>query len=189
MPPAGLFFAANAAGGEKSARRSARVRAAAPPPRPPFKAMLLSCFDPRIQAPIASWMSRPVPGSHATSLRGQYSQFTIAGGAVGVTASFFPEAWRQTFWDNFATTIKLHGIKNLVAVNHSNCGSGGIAFGEDVPNNPERELPIHVESVTKLRETLLLRHPDIGFQAWYLARDPAGRFTEWTNLIPGPVIA
>ncbi|HUC16680.1 MAG TPA: hypothetical protein VMA37_03215 [Acetobacteraceae bacterium] len=130
-----------------------------------------------------------MPGSHAISLRGQYSQFTIAGGAVGITASFFPEAWRQTFWDNFATTIKLHGIKNLVAVNHSNCGSGGIAFGEDVPNDPERELQIHIDSVAELQRALSFRHPEIGFQAWYLARDSAGRFTEWTNLIAGLVIA
>ncbi len=48
--------------------------------------MLLSCVDPRTQAPIVNWMNMPVADSHAGSLEANYSQFTIAGAAVGVVA-------------------------------------------------------------------------------------------------------
>ena len=133
-------------------------------------------------------MSKPVAESHAASLEGEYSQFTIAGAAVGVVAPAFPKAWRETFWDNFSASIQLHRIENLIVVDHSNCGALGIAYGQDVLDNPKLELEAHMADVTELRRELSIRHPDANFQAWYIARDSTGRFTEWRNLIPGPVI-
>src|SRR6185369_7972766 len=64
-----------------------------------YRAMLLSCVDPRTQAPIAAWMNAPAPGSHAIGLEGKYSQFTVAGAAVAVVAPAFA-GWEKTFWDN-----------------------------------------------------------------------------------------
>lgn len=153
----------------------------------PYKAMLLSCVDPRTQTPIASWMNQPVRESHAIGLEGKYSQFTIAGAAIGVIAPRF-EAWRETFWENFSASVQLHRIANLVVVDHSNCGALGIAYGQDVLNNPKFELDAHMIVVTELKRQLALRHPDIAFQAWYVARNAQGQFTDWKNLISGPVI-
>ena len=190
MLPPGLgrrgFLRAAAAGAAGLALAPGRAYAQA---ATPYKAMLLSCVDPRTQAPIANWMTKPVPDSHSIGLEGKYSQFTIAGAAVGVVAPSFPAAWRDTFWDNFSATIQLHRIQNLVVVDHSNCGAVGIAYGEDVLNDPKLELDAHMDDVTELKRELSIRHPDAGFQAWYVARDSAGQFTQWKNLIPGPVIA
>ena len=52
---------------------------------------------------------------------GKYSSFTIAGSAVGVTASKF-KRWHKAFWDNFDTSVKLHNIKKLIVINHRDCG-------------------------------------------------------------------
>lgn len=161
------------------------ARAAGPAP---YKAMLLSCVDPRTQAPIADWMNQTVAESHTRSLLGLYSQFTIAGAAVGVIAPAFPKAWGETFWDNFGASIELHRIENLIVVDHSNCGALGIAYGRDILDDPKRELEAHVKDVTELKRELALRHPKVGFQAWYIARDTSGKFTEWRNLIAGPPI-
>ncbi|HUA76910.1 MAG TPA: hypothetical protein VMA86_04510, partial [Acetobacteraceae bacterium] len=76
-----------------------------------------------------------------------------------------------------------------VVVDHSNCGAVGIAYGQDVLNDPKLELEAHMAAVTELKRELSIRHPDAGFQAWYVARDSAGRFTEWKTLIAGPVIS
>jgi carbonic anhydrase len=183
-----LLLGATAAG-LTLASRIARAQGTAVPSSTPYKAMLLSCVDPRTQAPIADWMNKPVSESHASSLQGKYSQFTIAGAAVGVVAPYFSDAWRETFWDNFSATIQLHRIENLIVVDHSNCGAVGLAYGVDVLNDPKLELDAHMDDVTELKRQLSIRHPDAGFQAWYVARDSAGTFTEWKNLIPGPVIA
>src|SRR5215469_12980184 len=87
-------FAAIGAAGLVLAPRLVRAQESTP-----YKALLLSCVDPRTQAPIANWMNQPAAGSHTASLEGQYSQFTIAGAAVGLVAPAF-KAWRETFWDN-----------------------------------------------------------------------------------------
>lgn len=177
-----LRFAAIGAAGVALAPRLARAQAPSP-----YKGMLLSCVDPRTQAPIASWMDQPVADSHSTSLKGKYSQFTVAGAAVGVVAPAF-KAWRETFWENFGASIQLHKIKNLMVVDHANCGALGIAYGQDVLKDPKLELEAHMNDVTELKRELGLRHPDIAFQAWYVARNAEGRFSEWKVLIAGPVI-
>jgi hypothetical protein len=133
-------------------------------------------------------MARREPESHAVGLEGKYSQFTIAGAAVGVTAPAFPAAWSETFWGNFDASLKLHRIRSLVVVDHSNCGAVGIAYGEDVLKDPRRELAVHVQDTRALQAELARRHPEIGYQAWYLSRDHDGRFTRWQSLIAGPVI-
>lgn len=179
------FFPFVAAGVAGLALAPAAVRAAAPSP---YKAMLLSCVDPRIQMPIANWMNVAAPGSHTGSLKGQYSQFTIAGAAVGVIAPAFPEAWGKTFWDNFSASIELHRIENLVVVDHSNCGALGIAYGQDVLNDPKLEIEAHMADVTELKRQLSIRHPTVGFQAWYVSRNANRQFTEWKNLVAGPPI-
>ena len=43
-----------------------------------FKAMVLSCIDPRFQPLVYNFLKRK-------KLIGEYSAFTIAGGAIGVT--------------------------------------------------------------------------------------------------------
>lgn len=153
-----------------------------------YKAMLLSCMDPRTQAPIASWMDRPEAGSHAGGLRGKYSQFTIAGAAIAVVAPAFA-AWRQTFWDNLAASIQLHRIGTLLAVDHGDCGALRIAYGEDMLNDPQKELAVHERDARVLQQELRKRHPELGFQAHFVRRDAHGAFTRWTTLVEGPVIA
>lgn len=153
-----------------------------------YKAMLLSCIDPRTQAPIAAWMDAPGSGSHEVGLRGKYSQFTIAGAAVGVVAPAFA-GWRQTFWDNLDASIRLHGIRTLVAVDHGDCGALGIAYGKSVLKDPARELAAHEADARRLAQELARRHGDLGFQAHLVRRDAQGAFTRWTTLVDGPVIA
>ncbi|MGH7119975.1 MAG: hypothetical protein ACREFP_13450 [Acetobacteraceae bacterium] len=153
-----------------------------------YKAMLLSCVDPRTQAPVAKWMNAPVAESHTGSLLGLYSQFTIAGAAVGVVAPAFPKAWSETFWGNLGASIELHQIENLVVVDHSNCGALGIAYGRDILNDPKREFAQHLKDAKELQRELGLRHSKLRFQAWYVSRDASGKFTEWKNLVAGPPI-
>jgi carbonic anhydrase len=152
-----------------------------------YKAMLLSCVDPRTQSPIADWMNMGVPDSHAGSLQGKYSQFTFAGAAVGASAPAFA-AWRETFWANLGASIQLHKIANLLVVDHGNCGALGIAYGDDVLNNPQYEFAAHLADAKALQQELGIRHPQLAFQAWFVDRDAAGVFNKWRVLVPGPTI-
>ena len=70
-----------------------------------FKAMVLSCIDPRFQDLVHNHLKKK-------KLSGKYSAFTIAGAAVGVTHNRFKK-WHKAFWENFDTSIKIHNIKHL----------------------------------------------------------------------------
>ena len=54
-----------------------------------YKAMVLSCIDPRFQPKVFYYLKRK-------KLTGQYSYFTIAGAAIGVTHTKFKK-WQKTF--------------------------------------------------------------------------------------------
>src|SRR5437762_10698372 len=53
----------------------------------------------------------------------------FAGAAIGVVAEPFKD-WHKAFWDNLATSIQLHNIKKVIAINHRDCGAAKIAYGE-----------------------------------------------------------
>ena len=52
-----------------------------------YEAMLLSCIDPRMVAPVYKYMDQ-------RGLTGRYSQFVVAGAAIAVVAPKF-ETWRR----------------------------------------------------------------------------------------------
>ena len=79
-----------------------------------FKAMVLSCMDPRFQPIVFNYLKKK-------QLIGKYSAFTIAGGALGVTNKKF-QKWHSVFFDNLKTSINLHNIQKLIIINHFDCG-------------------------------------------------------------------
>ena len=89
-----------------------------------YKAMVLSCMDPRFQSKVFNYLKKK-------KLSGKYSSFTIAGAAIGVTASKFKK-WHSTFWQNLETSIKLHKIKKLIVINHEDCGAAKIINGKNL---------------------------------------------------------
>jgi len=117
-----------------------------------FKAMVLSCMDPRFQHLVHNHLKKK-------KLTGKYSAFTIAGAAVGVTHNKFKQ-WHKTFYDNLATSIQLHKIEKLIVINHKDCGAAKIANGKKV-FNPTNEKKIHQESFTKIKKQITKRFPKL----------------------------
>jgi len=117
-----------------------------------YEAMVLSCIDPRFQPKVYKYLK-------AKKLTGQYSSFTIAGAAIGVTNKKFKK-WHSTFWENLATSIKLHKIKKLIVINHKDCGAAKIINGKK-KFNPLIEDKIHEESFKKIKKILKKKHPNI----------------------------
>ena len=116
-----------------------------------YKAMVLSCIDPRIQSKVFNYLKRK-------KLTGKYSSFTIAGGGIGVTANRFKK-WQSTFWDNLATSIKLHKITSLIVINHNDCGAAKIVNGKK-KFNISVENTIHKESFIKIKKELKKKYPN-----------------------------
>ena len=117
-----------------------------------FKAMVLSCMDPRFQQLVDNHLKKK-------KLTGKFSAFTIAGAAVGVTHNKFKK-WHKTFYDNLGTSIQLHKIEKLIVINHKDCGAAKIANGNK-EFSPVNEKKIHKESFFKIKKQIKKRFPKL----------------------------
>ncbi len=107
-----------------------------------FKAMVLSCIDPRFQPLVYNYLKKK-------KLTGKYSAFTIAGSAIGVSHNKFKK-WHSVFIENLSTSIKLHKIEKLIVINHIDCGAVKIANGKKEFNSLNEDK-IHKVSFNKLK--------------------------------------
>ncbi len=129
----------------------------------PYEAMLLSCIDPRTQESVRAYMDKQ-------GLLGKYSQFTIAGAAIGVVAPKFA-TWHQAFWDNLGATIQLQKIKKVIAINHRDCGACRIAYGNGSTATPEVETKTHQKVFAQFRKDMARRQPKLGVETGLIALD------------------
>ena len=117
-----------------------------------YKAMVLSCIDPRFQPKVYKYLKDK-------NLTGKYSSFTIAGAAIGVTAKKFKK-WHTTFFDNLSTSIKLHKIDRLIVINHKDCGAAKIINGKNKFTSAV-ENKIHRDSFKKIKKVLTKKYPSL----------------------------
>ena len=117
-----------------------------------FKAMVLSCIDPRFQPLVYNYLKKK-------KLTGKYSAFTIAGSAIGVTHDKFKK-WHSVFIENLSTSIKLHKIEKLIVINHTDCGAAKIANGNKRFDSLIEEN-IHKSSFIDIKRKIKKKFPKI----------------------------
>ena len=127
-----------------------------------YKVMVLSCIDPRFQDLVHNHLKKK-------KLSGKYSAFIIAGAAVGVTHNRFKK-WHKTFYDNLATSIKLHKIENLIVINHKDCGAAKIANGKKEFNTVNEKI-IHENSFLKLKKKIKKKFPKLKIEMNLISLD------------------
>ena len=120
-----------------------------------YKAMVLSCIDPRFQSIVYNYLK-------IKKLNGKYSSFTIAGSAIGVTANKF-KRWHKVFWDNFETSVKLHNIKKLIVINHRDCGAAKIINRKKDFTNLN-ETNVHKNSFQKIKKIFRKKYPKLSIE-------------------------
>jgi len=126
-----------------------------------YEAMVLGCIDPRLQEPVRKY-------TVSRKLTGKYSQFVIAGAAVGVVAEPFKD-WHKAFWDNLGTSIQLHNIKKVIAINHRDCGAAKIAYGAEKVANPKIETETHRAAMVEFRRQVAQRQPKLAVEIGLMA--------------------
>jgi len=128
-----------------------------------YEAMVLGCIDPRMQEPMHNY-------TVARGLTGKFSQFVVAGAAVGVVAPAFKD-WHKAFWDNLATSVQLHHIKKVIAIDHRDCGAAEIAYGEAKVANPAIETETHRTVLAEFRKQVGERQPKLVIETGLMALD------------------
>ena len=117
-----------------------------------YKAMVLSCIDPRFQTVVYNYLKKK-------KLIGKYSSFTIAGSAIGVTAKKF-KRWHKTFWENFDTSVKLHNITKLIVINHRDCGAAKMINGKN-EFSKNNETRVHKNSFHEIKKLFKKKYPKL----------------------------
>jgi carbonic anhydrase len=128
-----------------------------------YEAMLLACIDPRFPEPTIKYME-------SRDMTGRYSQFTIAGAAIGVVAPAF-KGWHKTFWDNLAASIKLHNISKVITMDHRDCGAAKIAYGAAKVADQPIETNTHKTALLEFRKEVGKRHPKMQVELGLMALD------------------
>ena len=120
-----------------------------------YKAMVLSCIDPRFQPIVYNYLKKK-------KLIGKYSSFTIAGSAIGVTTNKF-KRWHKVFWENFDTSVKLHNIKKLIVINHRDCGVAKIINGKK-EFSKINETKVHKNSFKNIKKIFRQKYPKLNIE-------------------------
>ena len=128
-----------------------------------YEAMLLTCIDPRFPEPTIKYME----GRHMV---GQYSQFSIAGAAIGVVAPVFTD-WAPAFWGNLGSSVQLHNIPKVIAMNHRDCGAAKIAYGEAKVANTKVETVTHKAALMQFRQQVAKHQPKLKVELGLMALD------------------
>jgi carbonic anhydrase len=128
-----------------------------------YEAMVLGCIDPRMQEPMHNY-------TVAHGLTGKFSQFIIAGAAVAVVAPAFKD-WHKAFWDNLATSVQLHHIKKVIAIDHRDCGAAKIAYGDAKVATAAIETDTHRMVLAEFRKQVAERHPRLEIETGLMALD------------------
>ena len=128
-----------------------------------YEAMVLSCIDPRFPELTLNYMK-------GRGLLGKYSQFVIAGGAIGVVAPVFKD-WHKAFWDNLAASIELHHIPKVIALDHRDCGAAKIAYGPEKSATPQVETETHRAALMEFRRQMGERQPKLAVETGLMGLD------------------
>jgi carbonic anhydrase len=97
--------------------------------------LMLTCMDSRYPHRILETMD-------SKGLRGKYDQLILAGASLGVVHK---REWTTTFLDQLGFAIKEHGVKEVLILDHRDCGAYKKLLTPGVgPKNPKKEKEAHI---------------------------------------------
>lgn len=115
------------------------------------QALVLTCMDYRLVDDAVKYF-------HGRGLADQYDHVVLAGASAGALGKLGAE-WAATFWKHVETAIQLHHVKELIVVDHRDCGAFKIVFGPESIGERKRETNLHRALQRELRTQVNARFP------------------------------
>ena len=122
-------------------------------------ALLLSCMDYRLIHDTAEYMQ------NERHLLNKYDYVILAGASLGVNNRTYRN-WGRTFWQHLDTAIGLHGIHEVIVIDHRNCGAYKLLLGKDFPPDPneeqrKEETRVHKRQLDRLARAIHQKHAEL----------------------------
>ena len=124
------------------------------------KALLLTCMDFRFLEDIGSFMSKK--GYHKS-----YDHFVLAGASLACTAEEYSE-WAYLFQKHVVLAQKLHDIKEIICIDHENCGAYQFHYNE---LKMEEEFIKHSQNLATFKEKMTELFPSLTIKGFYMYLD------------------
>lgn len=111
------------------------------------KALVIICMDFRFQETIREWLVKQ-------GYNNQYDLVAMAGAAKAI----------DTILSQIELSHNLHQIKEVILINHQDCG----AYGDQVAEDPKKELEVHRTDLLKAKSKILTRAPGLKVNLYFL---------------------
>ncbi|MEI8396896.1 MAG: carbonic anhydrase [Rhodospirillaceae bacterium] len=128
------------------------------------EAVVLTCMDYRLVDETVKYLDG------LDHMQGEYDHIVLAGASLGVVTDKFP-AWAQTFWDHVKIAIDLHHVKEVIVLDHRDCGAYKLVYGKDLAKEPADETSIHSENLKKISKLIHEKYPDVKVKLGLMALD------------------
>lgn len=139
------------------------------------RALMLSCMDYRLVDDLVNFMD-------AHEYQDSYDHVVLAGASLGVVHAAFAD-WHATFWKHLEVAKELHGITEVIVIDHRDCGAYRLALGAEAVDTPEKETDQHREHMQEFARQVSEKHPDLRVFGVLMALDGVGEniMTETTH--------
>jgi hypothetical protein len=116
-------------------------------------ALVLTCMDYRLVDDGVNYFNE-------RGLKNKYDHVVLAGASIGALGKLGQE-WADTFWKHVGTAIKLHGIHEVIVVDHRDCGAFKIVFGKESIAQRADETALHKQQAALLTAQIKQKFPEL----------------------------
>ena len=150
-----------------------QVQASADPSKYGHKAstLLISCIDFRLRDEVEQLMEK-------IGLEDNYDEVVLPGASVSVAGEKYVD-WAKAADEVIKVSKDLHKIKQIIILDHKDCGAFKLAFGKDKMANPENEKNAHKDQMGKAIAKIKKEYPELKIYVYIMALD--GTVENWTN--------
>lgn len=95
-----------------------------------------------------------------------FDHFSLAGSSLGFNNN---KNWRKTCIDNINLAVKLHNIKKIVIIEHSDC-KAYLETYNNLRHDQDREKEYHISNIKQCVKFLKRIYPNINISGYYINR-------------------
>lgn len=135
--------------------------------------LLISCIDFRLRDEVETLMEK-------IGLLDHYDEVVLPGASVALAGEKYPH-WVTAAAEAIKIAKDMHGFKQIIILDHKDCGAFKAAYGNDKMSDPGLEESAHKDQMKKAMALIHHKFPDLKVYVYIMGID--GKVENWTRKI------